>query len=248
MARGAVVRRAGIGLRQAVLAAQGAIEVRGGGAASIRGAVFEPRAGQAITVDATSSNGDGNLMLTDATVRGRGMAAGVVGRHGDVVLTRVLIDAPLGHGVRVEEATATLEAVRIRNVRPFEGGAGIDVGAAGEIDATRLAIRGSAVPGVLMAGEGAFLDLDVRGDDAAAASTGAGAELRNATVTLRRFLIDSAGLCGLRLVGATELTAEGGVLSNNERGLCVRGSDPSVASVTTPITYAGNRRNIVVEQ
>jgi hypothetical protein len=233
--------------------------VRAGGAASMtRAAILRNRRGGISVSDGSE------LELTDAVVAetDQDEALGVYGRGLNVqigstaTVSRALVEDNQAIGVHVGEgARATLADVVVRGTRSSSlgyFGRGLGVFGGSTVDVSRAVVEDHRDVGVYGWDAGAQLtlrDVVVRGligVDCAGCSpggTGIGAYLA-ASVSVERFVIEDAVLCGVMVARDGELDLTAGVVSRCTVGACVAAPEYDVARLTDDVVYTDNGNNL----
>jgi hypothetical protein len=206
-----------------------------------------------VAVSCTESTADAPCLdLTDSILRhpttdGAGLS---VEGGGHIALTRTLVDGSHVRALQLASGHAALSHVVIRSTRrgPEESGTAIAALGGSTLEGRHLRLRANQFNGILLDRSSATLrDMELLGQHESGTS-GVGLRARNgASVDIARFVIDSAGLCGLQLEADVGFTGVDGVISDNERGACLPPDAFTPEQMSTHITYAGNGRNFVVE-
>ncbi|MCB9593444.1 MAG: hypothetical protein H6719_11990 [Sandaracinaceae bacterium] len=207
------------------------------------GLVLEPAAGVGVEL-ACDEGAERCAELEDLIVRfPAGLPAsgrGVVARSGHARLRRAYLARTLQSGLDVEAAVVELED---STVEAAEAGGGIRVGPDGEVLAVRVFLRNDRPRGLVVEEGGRFtsIDLDVLGSDRTATGDICVEAAEGSSLWMTRFVLESCGVCGLRVDRGVDLVLRDGLIARSSRGACIgRGAEYAVGELTSTVSYRDN--------
>ncbi|MBX3247748.1 MAG: hypothetical protein KF901_11265 [Myxococcales bacterium] len=249
------VRGGDVGIRSAggALALRG-VAVRGTrergivaeGAVSMDGALLEPTGGAAADVRCDASDA---CALDYVVVRAApGLVEGTRGlvvRGAATVTHSVFTGAEIG--VEVEGSLRLEDSIVEQADR---AGIAVSPGAALVVTRTLFFDNRFRALSVGVGASATLLDVEARGIARIGTTEACVEVFEGASLGATSFLFGACGLCGMRLVGPEiELILRDGMVAQNARGVClVEGASPTVAELTSRVTYLENGAGNIVRE